>query len=843
MPILFAQSGLLKWFVGDDPQHVGTPKIQWMNLPESWGVFVLLLIVGLIAWGVFWLYRHEIKTAPPLVKRIMAVLRLAVLLLLVLLYLKPSVYYQQISEIKPAIVVLRDSSLSLARGDIYRDAQQPKKLAALTGLPAEGIADGSIPRSDLINKAFASDPGLLQQLRDKGNVRIVDFADRPTAIDLLSSSDSNSPDDVESSGDSKSEARPKFPPLTPDGSATDLWQALGQVLDDNAQISSIVVVSEGQHNGSENPLEMADRAGAMDIPIYAVGVGDSHPPKNLSVSEVYVRSRTYPDEPFEVESVVQTSRRDETGLPAELNVELVQQRVDSRTGKLAGGETVSSKRVNVPENGGRVRVDFQHVVNVPGKYVYTVRVPKLDDETQTDDNELASSEMEVVDEKVKVLLISGTPNWDYQQVYRLLQRDQTIELSCWLQSMDSSRTQEGDLPISRLPRTIEELGQYNIVMMIDPNPDEFDDEWMELLRDFTKYKAGGVLFMAGPQFTSEFITLSRLSLIREILPVTFGDFESIDVRQALALTEDTVGEKMLVVPSNLDHPVMSFLADRNDNEQIWDLMPGLYWSFPATDAKPTARVLIEKGSQRGADANQPLLVSGRYGAGSILYFGFEGTWRWRPVGLQAQYFDRFWIQVVRFLVETRSLQGSRRGFIDREKTEYELGEKITLMARVLDDQFQPLAADAVEAVLTSDDGREQKVRLKQLPQQPGRFQGSFPASRIGSYLATIDLGTSDEKLIDPIDFRVVAPSAESSSYWLNEKMMRDIAARSGGEYLPLEQLAELPGKLPAEVQPAEFNSPPEPLWDISPLLRWLVFGLPVVLLSIEWALRKWYKLL
>ena len=105
-------------------------------------------------------------------------------------------------------------------------------------------------------------------------------------------------------------------------------------------------------------------------------------------------------------------------------------------------------------------------------------------------------------------------------------------------------------------------------------------------------------------------------------------------------------------------------------------------------AKPTSRVLLERGDQVNAEGNQPLMVTGRYGAGTVLYLGFQGTFKWRSLGLQAQYFVRFWIQVVRYLVETRSLQGTRRGFIDVEKSEFELGDRITLIGRVLDQEFK-----------------------------------------------------------------------------------------------------------------------------------------------------------
>ena len=156
--------------------------------------------------------------------------------------------------------------------------------------------------------------------------------------------------------------------------------------------------------------------------------------------------------------------------------------------------------------------------------------------------------------------------------------------------------------------------------------------------------------MAGPQHTSEFVTMNRLKSIRDLLPVRFGDTEFIDTVEALASAKEMNSGQMLVVNHNLDHPVMSFRSEPGANAKIGDLIPSVLWSFPAIAAKPTARVLLESGDQVNAEGNQPLMVAGRYGAGSVLYLGFQESFRWRPVGVQAQYFDRFWIQVVLFVV-------------------------------------------------------------------------------------------------------------------------------------------------------------------------------------------------
>ena len=95
---------------------------------------------------------------------------------------------------------------------------------------------------------------------------------------------------------------------------------------------------------------------------------------------------------------------------------------------------------------------------------------------------------------------------------------------------------------------------------------------------------------------------------------------------------------------------------------------------------------------RSVEGSRPLLVAGRYGSGHTLYLGFNGTWRWRRAGRQAEFFDKFWIQAVRYLVEGRSLEGRRRGYVQTDRDRYEIGDKVTITARLQDPTFSPLVA-------------------------------------------------------------------------------------------------------------------------------------------------------
>lgn len=846
------QSGFWNWLTEMPSDQPGELKWQWAGLPESWGVFVWIAAVLGIGAAVFWLYRRESGNAPAWVRTMLACVRFLVLLGLVVLLLRPSIYFQQVTIVKPNIALLRDASQSMARGDRYPDDETANRLAALTGLPAADIKSGKVTRAELLNRALVqNNAALLAGVREKGSISTSDFSDKVSPVSVLPAlgSETNEARPNPSAGEQDVAETPAgsnqpLPELNPGGPGTDIWGALRETLDNANRLGAIVLVSEGQHNGGEDPVELARRAGELDIPIFTVGLGDPTPARNLTVVDVTVRSQAYPDEPFEIETLLQAN------LPAEdaarggkLKVDLVQERIDPATGERRDPQIVESREVELPQKSGRMRVDFSHVLREPGQYVYTLKAAELERETDTEDNVRTSAVLKVVDEKVRVLLVAGLPSWDYQQVQRLLQRDPSIRLSCWLQSMDEERQQEGDEPITDLPRTLAELGNYNVVILIDPNPEEFDEAWIDALQQFCRNKAGGVLYMAGPQYTSEFITMNRLRGFLELLPVKFGDAASIAASQVIAEANDA-GGGMVLVNHNLDHPVMSFSADSAENLSRWNQMPGFTWNFPTAAAKPMARVLLERGNQSGLEGNQPALVAGRFGAGSVLYFGFQGTWRWRKVGLQAQYFDRFWIQVIRYLVENRSLQGSRRGFVDCDQPEYELGSKVTLLARFLDEQFQPSTQPTLQAIVSDDQRRQQKVNLQLIPGQPGQYEGSFSATRTGSFEVTLDVpSNAGEQLIETATLRVVPPSAEANAYWLNEKLLREIAEQSGGKYFRLTDLQQLPAALPTLETRAEFNSPPRPVWDLNRLTRYLALLLPVALLGFEWAVRKWFKLM
>jgi hypothetical protein len=804
-------------------------EFAWTNMPAGVGIFLLIIAIVAVLYGVFYLYQRELDTASRGVKVVLAVLRAAVLITLAVIFLGPSMIRVTERTVHPTMVIARDASQSMNTVDRYNDSASAAMVASIAGMSPEDLATAMPTRAALVDAAIGRDDHkLLRDLARKGRLRVVDFAQQSNLVET------RPPDTSDLSAGEVPEVKP-LPPLKAEGRGTDITSAIREAVQSESP-SAVIIFTEGQHTGKDDPREAAREAREQGVPLLVVGVGDDARPRDLRVANVYVRPQIWSEEPFEVEAVI-VAQGIEGG---QANVELIEKRVSESDSSLSAGTVVGRKSVTIPATGGRIDCQFSHTVKEVGRFVYSVRVEPVDDEINEADNQLDSQVAKVLSrEKVRVLLVAGAPTWEFRMVEKLLQREKTMVVSCWLQTLDEGRAQEGTRPITHLPITKDELFWYDVILLFDPNPKEFDAEWMELLKQFVGDHAGGLLYMAGPKFSDSMLTANRTAAFRDVLPVRFGDVGAMAVSNLLSTNSQSWPLK--VAPTGMDHPVMTFFSDREQTLRRWETLPGIYWSFPSQEAKPTAQVLVEHSDPtlRSVEGSRPLMVSGRYGAGQVLYLGFNGTWRWRKAGSQAEFFDKFWIQSVRYLVESRSLEGRRRGNLQTDRDRYEIGEKVTITARLQDPSYQPLVQEKVEATLQPQGESPVAVTLQPLGSNPGTYEATYIPRKTGQHVLRLRIpGSGSEEGSLETPFSVELPSVETNQVWLNKPLLLDLANLSGGRYFELSELDQLINEVPDKTNTMEIRSAPNPLWDIPSVLIFLV-----VLLGLEWAVRKRNKLL
>jgi hypothetical protein len=825
------QRSLLEWIGVDFSRSPDNSQAEllWTNLPASWGVFVLIAVVGAVLYAVYWLYHRELDSCPPWVKAVLAALRAGVVLLLALIFLGPALVYLQHRTIQPTIVLARDSSQSMNTADRYADEAAAKIAAAALRKTETELESARPTRAAIVNELLA-DPKLLAALAQRGKLAALNFAEQTTKVETRAAASPASKTDAKS----QTQASISLPPLVADGRGSDLAGAIRQSLAAESS-AAVVLFTDGQHTGQDDPRAAAREAHERGVPLLIVGVGDPSRPRNLKLANLYVRPQVWQEEPFEIDAIVSAEGID----AGEVRVELVEQRVGDNDQAIGSGAVVQSLQLPIPAGGGRLRAQFSHTAKEAGRFVYSVRADAISDELDAADNQLTSAVVKVLNrERVRVLLVAGAPTWEYRLVQKLLARDKTITVSCWLQTLDEERAQEGTRPITRLPITKDELFYYDVILLFDPNPQEFDRAWIDLVKQFVGEHSGGLLFMAGPKHSGRLLTSPRTSEFAKVLPVSFGDVGALEV--AALLSTNQRAWPLKVVPANADHPVMRFYPEREETLRRWETLPGIFWSFPSQGARPTAEMLIEHSDPtlRSVEGSRPLIVAGRYGSGHTLYLGFNGTWRWRKAGRQAEFFDKFWIQAIRYLVEGRSLEGRRRGYVQTDRDRYEIGERVTISARLQDTSYNPLTLPKVDATLAAG-GTTENVPLLPVASQPGAYEATLIAKRVGVHTLRIPLpasGAESEQIETP--FTVELPSIETNQVWLNKPLLTDLANLSGGKYFDVNQLDQLSAAIPDKTETIEVRSQPRPLWDVGGMLVALVG-----LLSVEWLLRKRFKLL
>jgi hypothetical protein len=239
------------------------------------------------------------------------------------------------------------------------------------------------------------------------------------------------------------------------------------------------------------------------------------------------------------------------------------------------------------------------------------------------------------------------------------------------------------------------------------------------------------------------------------------------------------------------------------------------------------------GSGRPGDEGEPLIVQQRYGKGQVVFIGTDETWRWRAKpGPEAH--RRFWGQIIGSLSQAHLLGKTNRVQLETDKSEYVIGDRAVITARLLDQNFNRRVDDVVTAVIERGTLGREEVTLAGIKDQPGTYHGEFVPGTVGEYRLTIkDEADEAERL-----FTAVPPRIEFDEPGMRIELLSNIANATKGRFATLSQLDELKKDLATQEQILEPRREERALWN-SPGIILLI----TMLLGLEWFYRKRWDLL
>lgn len=562
------------------------------------------------------------------------------------------------------------------------------------------------------------------------------------------------------------------------GSGTDLNTPLTAAAEKLQSLVGVVLISDGDWNSGDPPVEAAVRLRLSNVPVFTVPVGS--PQRLPDVELLSLDAPTF--------AVAGKSVR----IPFSIESTLPREFTTTVTLHTSNGDDVTKEVRIAPQ--GRTNDAVVWKPKEIGNFTVTLDVPKQAAETIADNNKLTVP-LSIREEKLRVLVVDSLPRWEYRYLRNALSRDPGIELSCLLFHPGLDKVGGGNKDyIKEFPNTLEALTKFDVVFLGDVGVDEkqltADD--CRLLRGLVEFQASGLVFLPGMQGRQ--FTLLETPL-KDLYPVVLDNSQPSGwgsrTPSHFQLTE--MGERSLLTK----------LADlQQENADVWDNLPGFQWYAPILRAKAGTEVLSVHSDASNDFGRLPLLVTQTFGAGKVLFMGTDGAWRWRK-GVEDKYHYRFWGQVVRWMAYQRNMAKGETMRLYYSPDQPQLGKSVMLKANVMEKSGEPLTKGDVAARITAPSGRSQTIQFNSLNDEWGAFTGQYVSEEPGQHQVTLSCRQTGATL--DASFFVQGASKEPVGRPARPEVLEEIARVSRGKVLAsqdvskiLSQLRDLPEPPPIE---------------------------------------------
>lgn len=700
-----------------------------LSLNPIFDSYLLVAVVGLLLVGLLWFGPSREKTSRPQ-RAMLVLLRAAVIVLIILAMLRPTLVYTQTKKQAATLVVLADQSRSMTVPDALGNKT---RWQALEGALKDAAPQLKKLQRDFELRAYGFDADVHELDAENGQIRL---------------------------------------PRKPEGQETALGAALKSILDREAgkRLLGVVLLSDGAQRAYAPrdlpPQSAAARMRRLGCPLFTLPIGQSRglgEAQDVAVKDLVVNPNVFVKNELTISGQVRVD--------GYVNVEIpVRVLFETLPGKM---EVVAQEKLRATADGQLLPVRLSYVPQVPGEHKLTLEAVPRPGELATTNNCL-STFVNVLGGGLNVLYVEGALRVEEKFLRRALGSSPEIKVDYVRLDPRDPKGRPADFADRFKP------GKYDVYILGDVDSSAFQGDELAHLAGCVN-RGAGLLMLGG--FQSFGPGGYGDTPLAKVLPVGMDRLERQQPDEPVRSDLHWPGPlRMRPTPLGLRHFAMILAGNPRDNETLWSELPPLEGANKFHDLAPGAVVLAE------ADEQKPLLVAQQFGDGRVMAFAGDSTWRWWMRGHESA-FKRFWRQIVLWLA--RKEQGhegnvwitlAERRLAPSGRLEFTVGANSPTGDPVTDATFN------AEVILP--DGARRPLALVR---QDDRMAGSFhDTTQPGDYAieatATLKgqpLGTARARfLVSRQDLELDNPSADAPT-------LESLAAMTGGRSLAPEQLPVL----------------------------------------------------
>jgi len=734
--------------------------IESVKFDLVWGGAALILLWLVVLPLFFFLYRFEDKPCSPGLAKVLLLLRMIFAAGILALLAGPRLQVSGMVPQKNKIPVLIDSSISMS------------------------IREEGKTRMERVQEVLG--PGkLLQKIEEKTGIP-------PSVYSFSGQVSPLSKEEVSSFS------------IVPEGTHTDITRALSEVSSNLGvgNLLGIVLLTDGAHNRGDNPLEVA---ASLKVPLFFLGTGKMGEAKDLSIALERPPSIGFLNSKLRIRGEIRAFRIASESITVEVKRD---------------GKPFDTIPVVLSKKESRTAFNLNIPCDTEGIFNFSVSVPRFDQELTFDNNETGFL-LKVVKERLKILALVGSPNWDISFIRGAARSDGNVHFNSFVQVGENRWLFSENYVLKGLQTSLDLSSQIDEtdVLILQEISESFLRPYFEPLKKRLESGKMGILILPG---NTGYSALGYPgSPLAEFFPV------------------ELAGEKWRGNPCNMSltsrdvpYAFLKLQDDPMENQEFFRALPKLDGIFLYPSLKGGAEVLLSSNLETTTSA-APVLIYHRVGRGNVAMLTGGPIWpmgfKLVPTGKGIKPFTAFVLNMLKWLANRRE---DAQVVLEMSSARAFVGQPLNIRVWVSDSRRQPVDSAQVGGTVSMKDSEPVRLTFVATAEK-GAYETSFAPARKGKAEIQVDAHLQGQHLGEARgQLLVEMPTIEFDQPEVRFDLMNQLASISNGICVPAENFPEILKK----IEPKPGQKREVKILDVRDnglLLVFLLF-LPIL----EWILRR-----